>query len=411
MQFRGLPCVQHHRSQDHRYEQDEQPSCLAFLRPVPLAVGNHLAFHLLERLLLLVSKLVGVVRFHRIHVQLVGHDREESAGASGFLHFLLIKLEGLEYSVAGIVLQFEIPEMPLQRLVVIKGLSFLNKQLEFLPLPCDVDVQLHQFLAAAHRIEIEAQPQFLRPFDTGSDALYRVVNLELLVIQLRLQVYGHVVRPDGEVAVLEDPSHDKALLHLRAHDHCLVLQDVGLQVPDLLITPVGDQDDIFEACMVQIGEDGLEASGILHVAGEGPVVDRHVGVQGVDHHLRGLLKRQAFLVLSPSDVGQRLAVGAACGRVDRAQLSLAQPARAQFQQLHPVGFGDGLRQKRDHRRGELLLGRALCNFLPSGDTVVGETRHIREHGQGEDIIDHILVAFEHRLKILPQSRLDRNLVM
>jgi hypothetical protein len=36
----------------------------------------------LERLLLFIAKLVGLVGLHGIHIQLMGHDREKPAGTS-----------------------------------------------------------------------------------------------------------------------------------------------------------------------------------------------------------------------------------------------------------------------------------------------------------------------------------------
>jgi len=64
----------------------------------------------------------------------------------------------------------------------------------------------------------------------------------------------HPVRPAGEGTQFKDLLHDQPLVHLDEHDHRLLAQDVALQVGQRLVSPVRDQDHLWEPGVVQVGE-------------------------------------------------------------------------------------------------------------------------------------------------------------
>ena len=146
----------------------------------------------------------------------------------------------------------------------------------------------------------------------------------------------HPVRPAGEGTQFKDLLHDQPLVHLDAHDHRLLAQDVALQVFEGLVSPVRDQDHLWEPGVAQVGEYRLHAPGVGDVAGKCPVIDWHMAVQGVHDYFEGLFQGQPILVPAPLDISQGVSIGRAARGVHGTKLALLQPAGPQAEQLHPL---------------------------------------------------------------------------
>ena len=161
--------------------------------------------------------------------------------------------------------------------------------------------------------------------------------------------------------------------------------------------------------MAEVEQNGLHAPRVWNVAGECPVVYRHVRVQVVDDHLRGLLQRKALLVPAPLDVCQRAAV-CRSGGVDGAQVAVLRPRSPETEQVHAVLLRDALCQIRDVGRGERApVGNPLYP-LPMGCAVEGVAGRYVEHGKRHDGIGHLPVAAQGLLQVLAKACLPGNLL-
>ena len=283
----------------------------------------------------------------------MGHDGEEAGGPPGGIYLLLIECEAPDGPVCLVVVYVKVVVVtPYGRIIVQTG-AHIQYLLKCLTLHGYADIKGCQFGASADRIEVQVQLQSVRGGSAFSLAPYSIIQIKLLVIESALRIDIHSGRTATEVTEGIDPFEHQLLANLYTHDHRLTGKDVSLQVLQRLITPVRDQDYTGKACMADVSKYGLNASRVGDVAGECPVVNRHMTVKGVHHRLNSLLQWQPLLVLAPPDIGECVSIRGTARGVNGAELSFLKPGCTMTEQLHPVLLRNGLGDMRDLRRCKL----------------------------------------------------------
>ena len=121
-------------------------------------------------------------------------------------------------------------------------------------------------MAAPDRIEIKVQAKPICWFYVIPFSLNLVLKLILLKINPFRLVEFHSFRMVIKDTKLVNFLPDMFLTCLCSHNHGLPFINVHLQVPDGFISTIRDHDNIFETCMLQIGQNDCQASGIRSVS-------------------------------------------------------------------------------------------------------------------------------------------------